>query len=331
MTENRIPVINPDDTDLSNELFEGIEQTEAEEKIDYHPVKAILLILSALLFFSCMDCTIKYLVLRYNAPMVVAVRYIVHCLLMLIILVPTQGVKFAKTKRTGLVIFRGVCLLIASLCVGSALRLIPVAEMTSIVFLAPMLVMFMAKSVLGEKVGILGWVAAGIGFSGVLLVVRPGSGVDMTALIYLFFAVLANALYQLLSRVLANTEKTVAILFYTALIGAVGMGIFLPWYWEGEISDLLTILLFISVGVTGGFGHFLYTKAFRFAPASMLAPMNYLQLIWAGFFGWLVFGDVPSGLTILGMVIIACSGALVALKSVNTNRLSGLLRRKSKP
>ena len=308
------PIMNPDNNDLNNDLLDVIGK---EEAMDYYPLKAILLILSALLCFSCMDTTIKYLVMKYNAPLVVAIRYIVHCSLMAVILIPTHGKRLVKTQRTGLVLVRGTCLLIVSISIGSALKFMPVAEMTAIAFLAPMLVMLMARPILGEKIGVLGWIAAFGGFLGVLIIVRPGSGLNMTAVFYMVFAVLGNALYQLLSRVLANTERTITLLFYTALIGAVCLGVTLPWHWDGESPGIVTILLFLSIGVTGGTGHFLYTKAFRHAPASMIAPINYLQLLWSGILGWIIFDHVPDKFSILGMCIVALSGGLIALKSIS--------------
>ena len=313
------PIMNPDNNDLSNDLLDDIGKDEAT---DYYPLKAILLILCALLCFSCMDTTIKYLVMKYNAPLVVAIRYIVHCSLMAVILIPTYGKRLVKTQRTGLVLVRGTCLLIVSIFIGSALKFMPVAEMTAIAFLAPMLVMLMARPVLGEKIGVLGWVAALGGFLGVLMIVRPGSGLNMMAVFYMVFAVIANALYQLLSRVLANTERTITLLFYTALIGAVCLGVTLPWHLEGESPDAVTILLFLSIGVTGGVGHFLYTKAFRHAPASMIAPINYLQLLWSGILGWIIFDHVPDKFSILGMCIIAISGVLIAVKSISPGAFS---------
>ena len=316
MADNFPPVVNPDNNDLNNDLFESIKVPECDLKLDYKPVKSIILLLTALLLFSCMDITVKYLAMRYNAPLVVAVRYIVHCLLMLIILAPSQGRKLFQTKRTGLVLIRATCLMLASIGVSSALKLLPVAETTAIVFLAPMLVMLIARPFLGERIGLLGWAAAIVGFSGVLLIVRPSNGLDITAILYLILGVAGNVFYQLLSRYLANTERTVAMLFYAALIGAVVLGIALPWHWYGEEPDVTTVLLFLSVGVTGGVGHFLYTKAFVYAPASILAPINYIQLLWAGLLGWLVFDHIPDTLSTIGLCVVAASGVLIAMKSM---------------
>lgn len=111
-----------------------------------------------------------------------------------------------------------------------------------------MLVVLMARSLLGERIGTLGWTASVIGLAGVLLRARPGSGLRATGMICGLCAVGANASYQLLSRVLASTERTIA-------------------------------LLFLSIRITGGIGHYLFTAAFRHAPASLLAAVNYFQLL----------------------------------------------------
>ncbi|MGV3581248.1 MAG: DMT family transporter [Methylophilus sp.] len=285
-----------------------------------HPFQGVLLFISALLLFACMDTTTKYLASSYNVPLVIAIRYITHCMLMVILLAPSHGMKLLTTKRTGLVIIRGASLAIASLFMGLALQRMPVAETTAIVFLGPILVVLFAGLLLGERVRPFGWVAALIGFIGVLLVAHPDSGLDKTGTIFAFIVVGALVIYQLLSRVLVSTEETVSLLFYSALIGSIAYGTFLPWSWHGPAPSHWDVLLFLSMGVTGGLGHFLYTAAYRHASASLLAPMNYLQLLLAGLLGWLVFNHVPDTQSMIGMVVIILSGAIIAIKSRPKNR-----------
>jgi drug/metabolite transporter (DMT)-like permease len=281
----------------------------------HQPLRAALLFLSGVFLFACMDTITKYLTAHYQAPLVVAVRYIVHCLLMVILLTPSQGRKLVQTRRTGMVLVRAACLAAGSLFFALALKRMPVAEASAIVFLAPMLVVLMAGPILHEHVGAWGWGAASAGFIGVLLIARPGGSLDVTGVAFALCAAATTAIYQMLSRVLASTERTMALLFYTALVGAVFFGLSLPWFWAGEAPTPLQLLLFLSTGVLGGVGHFLFTAAHRHAPASALAPLQYAQLLCAGLLGWSVFGHVPDGLSILGMCIVAASGALVALKS----------------
>jgi drug/metabolite transporter (DMT)-like permease len=150
---------------------------------------------------------------------------------------------------------------------------------------------------------------------GVLLVARPGTGLDTLGVVLALCAAAMNATYQLMSRMLARTERTIALLFYAALAGSIFFGLGLPWYWEGAAPSNLQILLFISLGVSGGLGHYFLTASYRFAPASLLAPVSYMQLLWAGLLGWMVFGHVPDGLTVLGMLVIMAAGVMIAFKS----------------
>lgn len=284
--------------------------------------KGFLLAASSLLLFACMDTTTKYLTAHYNVPFVVAMRYIVHCMLMLVILAPRHSGHLIKTQRTGLVILRAVVLTVASLSIGLALQRMPLAETTAINFLAPTLVVLLASSILGEHIGGWGWVAVVTGFVGVLLIARPGSGLNAVGVIFALLAAVANASYQLLSRFLASTEKAVTLLFYTALIGSIVFGLALPWFWENKTPGTLELVLFFSMGVTGGLGHYLFTLAYRHAPASILAPATYLQLLWAALLGWLVFDTTPDVPGIVGMAVVAASGLMIAFKSHFTKQSS---------
>lgn len=274
-----------------------------------------LLALAGLLFFACMDATTKFLTADYQVPFVVAMRYLVHFSLMVLVLAPRYSIGLVQTQRRGLVVFRACTLVMASLFVGLALKRMPLAETTAISFLAPMLVVLFAKPLLGEKIGLLGWLAAVGGFMGVLLIARPGSGLDVWGVVFALLAVLANAAYQILSRVLASTERAVTLLFYTALAGSIVFGLALPWFWDNKVPSHLELLLFLGMGACGGLGHYLFTLAYQYAPASLLAPVLYIQLIWAALLGWVIFDSTPDHMSILGMSIVAGSGLLIALKS----------------
>jgi drug/metabolite transporter (DMT)-like permease len=276
--------------------------------------KGFILVLIGLFLFACMDATTKYLTEHHNVPFVVAMRYIIQCSIMFVILAPRHSNHLIRTQRTGLVVVRSLALCCASLFVGLALQRMPVAETTAITFLAPMLVVLLSPF-LGEKINGIGWIAAIMGFVGVLFIARPGSGLDLAGIVFALLAVCANTVYQLLSRVLASTEKAITLLFYTAIIGSICFGITLPWYWENTRPSNLDLVLFLVVGISGGLGHYLFTLAYRYAPASALSPMLYLQLLWAGLLGWIIFDTTPDGLSILGMIIIAASGLMIALKS----------------
>jgi drug/metabolite transporter (DMT)-like permease len=273
-----------------------------------------MLCIASLFLFACMDTTTKYLAATYNVPMIVAVRYLGNLLLMVALLGPTHRQELVRTDRTALVLVRAACLAFTSLLIGLALQRMPVAETTAINFIAPLVVVLLARPLLGERIGRWGWAAALLGFGGVMLIVRPGSGLNPTGVMLALTAVGAGAAYQLLSRVLVDSERTLAMLFYTALLGSVLFGLALPWTMHGRTPGGLELLLFLSLGVYGGLGHFLFTKAYRHASASVLAPLTYLQLLWAGLLGWLIFRHVPDGISLLGMVTVTVSGLVIAFK-----------------
>jgi len=279
------------------------------------PLLGVMLVVVATLLFACLDTANKALVTDYNVPLVAAIRYIGHSILMIALLGPVRGREMVTTQRTGLVIVRALCLVVATFFAGLALQRMPVAETVSLIYLSPIVVALLARPLLGETIGIVGWVGAIAGFAGVLLIVRPGGGLDPLGVGYVLCNVVVTVAYFLLSRVLARTEKTLALLFYSALIGAICFGIALPWTLYGAAPSMLQIALFLSTGITAGLGHYFFTAAYRFAPASVLAPINYLHLMWAGLLGWLVFGHVPETLTISGMAVVAAAGVAVALRS----------------
>ena len=282
--------------------------------------RGVLLFAAALLFFATMDTTTKTLSAQYGVPLIVAVRYLANLSLMAAVLGPSQGRRLVQTRRTGLVLLRGLALALASFTFALALKRMPVAETTAITFLMPILVVLVAGPLLKERIGPLGWTAAAVGFGGVLLIVRPGSGLDAIGVGFALLNVLAGLAYQLLSRHLAGTESTFVMLFMTALVGSLLFGATLPWSLDGPAPTLWQAVMFLSLGVTGGMGHYLLTSSYRYAPASLLAPVQYLQLVWAGLLGWLVFGHIPDALTGLGMAVVAASGIMVALRSRRSPR-----------
>jgi drug/metabolite transporter (DMT)-like permease len=273
------------------------------------------MLLGALFLFVLLDSTAKHLGARHPVPMLVWSRYAVHFLLMVIFLAPSMRLRLVTTTRPARQIVRAICLLFTTFFAMAAFARMPLAETTAIVFAAPLLVTLLARPVLGEQIGALRWAAVIIGFVGVVLIARPGSGLVTDGIALALAAAVCYALYQILTRQLSSTETSVTMLFYTALIGTIGMSLALPWIWTGQMPGLLDALMICSLGVYGGVGHFLLIKAFRDAPASVLSPILYVQLIWATLMGWIVFGHFPDTAALLGILTIAAAGAVIAFDS----------------
>jgi drug/metabolite transporter (DMT)-like permease len=149
-------------------------------------------------------------------------------------------------------------------------------------------------------------------FTGVLLVVKPGTSVFTPATILALISAFCFAIYQLTTRIVAQVDNNISTLFMGAVIGAIGTTIALPWFARWPQSAF-HVFLFFLMGFIGAAGHLLMLHAFERAPASRLAPFVYIQIVGALSFGWLIFGNFPDFWSLIGMALIAVTGVLNAL------------------
>jgi drug/metabolite transporter (DMT)-like permease len=279
---------------------------------DEHPLRqALPMILFAGLCFATLDATAKYLVTDHTLFVVVWARYAGQMLVVVPLAWHRGGPDFWRTRHLAMQLARSVCLVVATGCFFGALRFLPLAEGTAISFLAPMVAIVLAGPVLGERPTRARWIAAVGGFVGILILVRPGSAVFHPATLLLVGAAVSNALYQLLTRRLPG-DSPYTTLFYSALVGAAGLSLALPF---AELpafawSDGFFLVL---LGLLAGIGHWMLIGAFLRAPASLVAPFTYVHMVWATAYGYLVFGQLPDGLSALGMAIIVASGVALVL------------------
>jgi drug/metabolite transporter (DMT)-like permease len=276
-------------------------------------LKGVALVSAATLLFAVSDVTGKHLFETYSVMDVAAVRYAVNLALLLVLLYPKHGTGMWATKKTVPVILRGLCLVFATITMSVALRLMPVGETVAILYLSPFLVMLLAGPLLGERVTLVMWIGAAVGFSGVLLIARPGGGLDPLGVVLMLINAVLATTYILSTRILAKTESTIAMLFHSALSGFVIFGAWFLATLDDFQPTLYDIGLMALLGVLSTGGHFLFTAAYREAPSSLLAPVNYLHLVWAGVLGFLVFGHLPDAWSTAGMLAVVLSGSLTAL------------------
>ena len=215
-----------------------------------------------------------------------------------------------STRRPGLQVIRGL----SPVCVGGlmvfAVRYLPLAEATVILFAGPFIVVALSQRMLGEQVDPASWIAVAIGFLAVLIVARPGFDALSKYTIFPAAAAVFYAILQLLSRRLASLgELPRTTVSWTLLVGTL---ISLPLaVMDWRSPDLYHGVILLCLGVSFGSGQYLLTKAFSLAPANVLTPFSYVQIISAAIFGWLVFHNVPDVWTISGMVLIVSAGIYV--------------------
>ncbi|MCP2019219.1 DMT family transporter [Pseudomonas laurylsulfatiphila] len=274
------------------------------------PFKGILLIVVATFLFSSHDAFSKYLSGFYPIVMVVWARYVVHTLLMAGIFLPQSGLRVLRTKRPFLQLTRALCLLGTSLFFTTGLMYIPLAEATSVNFLAPVLVTALSVPLLGERVTRGQWLAVIFGFSGVLIIVHPGGDLFTPAVLLPFCSALFFCFYQLLTRKLSEIDSPTTSNFFAGLCNTLVMSALVPFFWQ--TPNLVHGAMMLALGACGMTAHLFLTQAFRLAAPALLAPFSYCQIIFAGLLGWLLFSHTPTLTTVLGIAVICCSGLAAA-------------------
>ena len=275
------------------------------------PMLGIGLTLLAIGLFAVMDTIGKSLMATYPFQQVVWARYFFQCAPMLLLL-PWLGLPgLLRTRRHGLQIGRGLLLLIATGCMYGAIRVVPLADAYTITFVAPLLVTALSVPLLKERVGWRRWSAVLVGFMGVLIVIRPGFGEVPWQLMLPLVTAACFALYQILTRLVSvdPDETPFVMLFYVAWVGAAVMTLMVPFYWQPvALADWPWM---IAMGGLGAIGHLILIRALVIAPASLIAPFTYSQIVWALIAGYLVFGDVPDVWMLIGCTVIVASGLFV--------------------
>jgi drug/metabolite transporter (DMT)-like permease len=257
--------------------------------------------------FALLDATAKYLSAEMSTAQIVSARYITAFLLAMVLVNPIRYPRMMVTRRPVFQIIRSVLMLATTILNFIAVRYLQLDQTLSIMFSAPFLVALLAGPFLGEKLDWRRWAAICVGFAGVLLVTRPGLGGIHPAALLMVGAALCYAVYGIMTRALARTDSNETTLFYTNLVGMICMLPVLPFVWTPP-ETALSFALMLVTGLLGGSGHYLLIIAHRLAPASVLSPFIYSQMIWMIMLGYFVFGDIPNHWTLAGAATVIASG-----------------------
>ena len=275
-----------------------------------HRLTGIALMCAAVTCFGLLDATAKYLNLHMSPLQVAWARFTGGFLLPFIILNPWTRPGVALTSRPVLQIARSVLLLGSTLCNFVALRFLQLDEALALTFSTPFFVAALSGPILGEWVRWRRWTAIAVGFIGVLVVTRPGSGSFQPAALLSLACALCYALYAIMTRMLARTDSNETTLLYSNSVGAAALLPVLPFVWTTPASILLIVLM-VATGAIASFGHYLLISAHRLAPPAVLAPFIYTELVLVIALGFLIFGDLPTRWTLAGGVIVVASGLYI--------------------
>ena len=267
-----------------------------------------LAVLAGFLFVTS-DSIVKLAREDLPAIMVVWGRFAAHMVLMLVLFPGTKLLPLFRARRRVLVIVRAFLLLVCTTLFFIAIGHTGLAEANAIMFVTPFFVVALSIPLLGEVVGVRRWSAVIVGFFGILLILRPGFQ-EIHWAYFLFLGVaFFYALFAILTRSLSQTEHAGSMWFYTALVGFVATSavVWLSWVTPSPRQWLMLG----AIGVIGGGSHYVVIQAYRRAAASVLAPFQYVHIVWATLYGYLLFGDFPDSWTIAGAAVIIGCGLYV--------------------
>jgi len=272
-------------------------------------LRGLALMALAFFVFAAADAQAKLLTGWFHPLQVVWTRQL-GLLAGVIVLLALKGPAILRTSRLGMQVLRGVLAVISASAFIFALRYVPLADAVAVTFVAPFMVTIFGALILREKVGPRRWTAVTIGFVGTLIVIRPGIGVIRPAVMLVVGAATAFALRQILSRVLAGTDRTATTVAYTAIASFVLLSIPLAFVWRTP-ETATELALLVGMAACGALGELLVIRALEIAEAIVVAPVHYSLIIWGTFYGWLVFGQLPDGWTWLGASIIVATGLYI--------------------
>ena len=264
------------------------------------------MILATTILFSTLDTISKSTNPYLPVNEILWGRYMFHGIALMLIMGPRMKLDLLRTAHPGVQIVRALMLMVSSLLFVYGLVYLPLAEAAAISFAAPLVLTALSGPLLGERVGRAQWIAVGIGFFGVLVMVRPGGKLfDIATLLPMGCAV-TYAIFQIITRKYAGRESAYTTHFWTAMVCTILFSLSLPFSWK--TPTMWGWLAMITMGLIGGLGHYLLIRAYEAAPPATLAPFTYTQLIWSTVLSWLVFNHLPDAGSMLGMAIIVSAG-----------------------
>ncbi|MBL6958766.1 MAG: DMT family transporter [Rhodospirillales bacterium] len=279
---------------------------------DHRPLVGIVMMCAAVTFNATKDGLAKILVAGYEPLFLLWVQSVVTVLVFLPFIVARHGWSVVIPRPLGLQFLRGVTIIIGVGGFYTSVQYIPLADATAMIFAAPLVVTTLSPLILGETVGFKRWAAVIVGFIGVIIILRPDFSGDRIGYFIALGAGTGLGFFYMLNRNLSQYSAPFVAVAYTSLTAAILLTPVGPFKASPpKADDAAIIILFFVLAIIG---QALMVSSFRFAPAATIAPFQYVQLIVATIFGWLVFQAFPDQLTWVGVALVVAAGLFIAYR-----------------
>jgi drug/metabolite transporter (DMT)-like permease len=312
--------VQQDRRKITNQQSHRAILTDKTDSTD-HPLAGIAMMLAGIAGFAVMDATIKFLTEGYPVPQVIALRSWFGLPILVFLAMREGGLPAMHTSRPLVHIGRYLLVLLLSLSFFWALSNMKLVDAVAIAFAAPIIITALSVPLLREPVGLRRWIAIGVGFCGVLIMLRPGMGVFQWAAMAALGSAVVYALLMVTTRAFKNTESTASLMLYPQIgISLTGL-LMVNFFWV--TPTLFDLALFALAGFFGSIGVLCITHAFRLAPAATIAPFEYTALLWATLLGYFLWGELPDNITLLGASVVIASGLYILYRETRkTGRAS---------
>lgn len=285
-------------------------------------MRGMLAAMAAFFMFTVMNVFAKLLSVRHSVFEIAFYRNLIACMpfLFMVFVLGKREILVIRSKPT-LVGFRAVLGALSLVTTFAAFSLMPMAETTVLLFTSSLFIPMLGVFFLGERVGPYRWAAVAIGFAGVLIMAGPGGHMNALGITVAIAAALMHATLQIVLRYLGRYERPETITFYFLVIGALVMALPLPLV--AVTPTLAEVPLLFGVGMSGALAQWLLTIAFRNAPAAIVTVFNYSGIVWATFFGWLIWNDWPLPQVLVGATVVILSNGLIIWRESRARKITG--------
>lgn len=283
-------------------------------------LRGIFFMVASTMGFAVVNALVKWEVALYPVGEVAFFRSLFSLIPCFIIVLPRRGLAVFRTERVGDHIRRALSQLCSMMALFIAFKLMPLAGAIAISFTAPLFTTLLSVVLLKEKVGIHRWSALAGGFCGVLLVTHPGAGSFEVGVLFALTNAVMISTVAIAIRKMAATELAETLFVYQLSLLSLFTAVLLIF--GAVMPTLADGVLLAAAGLLNGVSQFWWTKALHLAPASAVAPFNYLSLVWASFIGFFVWGDVPTATLVLGSAIVVASGLYIFWRETSRRRVA---------
>ncbi|NLS00503.1 DMT family transporter [Rhizobium sp. P38BS-XIX] len=275
------------------------------------PLAGIALASAGYACFALQDAVVKWLVADYEVPEILFLRSLVIVIVAGIFVRRYRHPSIFKSPYRKTVVLRAALMLLAWLLFYNAAKHLGLAELTTLYFSAPIMVMPLSILVLHEKIGISRWVACAGGFVGVLVAVNPTHSPNLIPAAMCIVAGFCWAWSTILIRLVSRSESTLTQMFATSLLFGLACAVSFPWIWK--TPDAAGWAMMLGLGLVSALGQFLLYEGYRYAPASALAPVEYTGLVWAFIYGYLIWAEIPAVNVFAGALLIIVSSIILII------------------